>query len=269
MEWSTFALSGKPTYTELCWLLAMMFGNPSPAASGVAVKTRTYDMADTALLAPTTATIMKGSSVRAQKLAYGLLHDLGMTFSRSAGLTLTGAGIGQLFTDGITMTASPVDVPLVPIVGKHLDFYIDATGAALGTTKMLRAFHVEPSLTGVYGPIWPINSANASFGAAIDLPPTTGVKITMEADAAGMAYLSQFRADTTIFCRLLATGPLMAADAVAYSLTYDVALGIKSVSPDEDESGVTVVTFETEMTKDPTWGKALEIKVVNDVAAVA
>jgi len=268
MEWTTWGVNGKPTYTEICWLLAAMFGNPAPASSGVAVKTRVYDMADTTLLAPKTLTIEKGSTVRAQRLSYGVLHDLGMTFSRSAGLAVTGAGIGQLFTDGATLTPTPVDVPLVPIVGKQLDFYIDATGAALGTTKMLRAFHVEPSLTGVYGPLWAINSALASFGAVIDLPPTTGVKITMEADAAGMAYLSQFRADDTIFARLAATGPIIDT-LIPYSFTYDVALGIKTVSPDEDESGVTVVTFETEMTKDSTWAKALEITVVNNVASVA
>lgn len=268
MEWSTFALNGKPTYTEICWFLAMMFGNPAPASSGVAVKTRTYEMLDTTILTPKTATIMKGSSVRAQKLAYGLLHDLGLTFSRSAGLALTGAGIGQLFTDGITLTASPADVPLVPIVGKQLDFFIDADAASLGTTKMLRAFHVEPSITGVYGPLWAINSALPSFAAHIDLAPTTAVKVTLEADAAGMAYLSQWRADSTIFARLKATGPVIDT-AIPYSYTHDMALGIKSMSPDEDESGVTVVTMECELTKDSTWGKALEIVVVNDVATVA
>lgn len=268
MEWSAFELSGKPTYTEICWLLAMMFGNPSPSSSGVAVKTRVYEMLDTTILTPKTATIMKGGSVRAQKLAYGLLTDLGFTITRSGGLQLTGSGIGQLFTDGITMTASPTDVPLVPIIGKQFDVYIDASAAALGTTKMLRAFNISPSLGGVFGPIWPINSANASFGAHVDLAPTTGLKITLEADAAGMAYLTQFRAGTIIFLRAEAIGAVIDT-AIPYRFTFDVALLVKSVSPDEDEAGVTTVSFETEFVKDSTWGKAMLITVVNDVATVA
>lgn len=268
MEWSTLALNGKPTYTEICWPLAMMFGNPSPSSSGVAVKTRVYEMLDTTLLTPKTATIQKGSSVRAQQIAFSVLTDLGLTFSRSAGVNLTGQAIGQLFTDAATLTSTPSDVTLVPIMGKQLDFWIDSSSAAFGTTKMLRAFHVEPSLGGVYGPIWAINSATTSYGGVIDLAPTATVKITMEADAAGMAYLAQYRAGTTIFARLKATGAVIDS-AIPYSLTYDTALLVKSVSPDEDEQGVTVVTFETEMMKDPTWGKALQITVVNDVATVA
>lgn len=268
MEWTTWTMNGKPTYTEMGWLLAPMFGNPSPSSSGVAVKTRVYSMLDTTILTPKTITIEKGNSVRAQKMAYGLLTDLGFTFSRSAGLTLTGTGIGQLWTDGITMTASPVDVPLVPMVGKELDFYIDATGAALGTTKMLRAFHVEPSISGVYSPLWAINSAVTSYAGHVDTAPTTGLKITVEADAAGMAYLTQYRADTTIFARLKSTGPVIDT-AIPYSFTYDAALLIKTVTPDEDESGVTTVTYETEFVKDTTWGKALELTLVNNVATVA
>jgi len=267
-EWTGFDISGKPTYTEICWLLAPMFGNPSPSSSGVAVKTRVYSMSDTALLSPTTLTIEKGGSVRAQKLAYGVLTDLGMSITRANGLSLTGQGIGQLMSDGITKTASPSDVALVPMMGKHFDLYIDATAAGLGTTKMLRAFKVEPSLAGVFGPIWAINSASTSFTGVVDLAPTTGMKLTVEADAAGMAYLTQFRAGTIIFPRLKATGPIIDS-SIPYSFQWDAALLIKSVSPDEDESGVKVVSFETEFVKDSTWGKATEITVVNDVASVA
>jgi hypothetical protein len=267
-EWTAFDVNGKPTYTEFAWWLAMMFGNPAPASSGVAVKTRVYEMLDTTILTPVTGTIEKGSSVRAQKLAYGLLTDFSMSITRSSGLTLTGSGIGQLFTDAITKTATPADVPLVPMMGKQFDLYIDAASANLGTTKMLRAFKVEPSITGVYGPLWAINSANPSFTAHVDLAPTTSFRITLEADAAGMAYLSQFRAGSILFPRLKATGPVIDT-AIPYSFQWDAALLIKSISPDEDESGVTVVTYETEFVKDSTWGKATQLTLVNDVATVA
>jgi hypothetical protein len=156
----------------------------------------------------------------------------------------------------------------VPIIGKQLDFYIDASSGALGSTKMLRAFKVEPTIGGVYAPLWAINSANPSFTAVVDAAPTTGLKITLEADATGMAYLTQYRADTLMFVRLKATGPVIDT-SIPYLFQYDACLLIKSVSPDEDESGVTVVTYETEFIKDTTWTRALQITVVNDVASVA
>ncbi len=267
MEWTSFDLSGKPTYTEICWPLAAMFGNPAPVATS-GTYARTYEMPDTTLLNPKTLTIEKGGSVRAERITYGLLTSLGFTISRSAGLTLTGDGIGQLFTDGITMTAAPDEVPLVPVIGKQWDIYIDADSADLGTTKMLRAFRFEPNIGNVFGPIWPINSSNTSFGGHVDLAPTTSARLQVEADAAGMAYLSDFRAGNTIFLRAEALGPVIAS-AIPYRITIDLALKIKRFTPDEDEAGVKVATWETEFTKDSTWGRALQIEVVNDVATVA
>jgi hypothetical protein len=269
-EWSTFDLTGKPTYNELPWALAMLYGNPAPTTPGGATnaRQRVYGMSDTALLTPKTATIEKGSSVRAQKITHAVLTALGFGITRTQGLTMTGSGIGQLFTDGITKTAAPTELDLLPIIGKHFDLYIDAASGDLGTTKMLRAFEIAPNIDNVFGPIWPINSANASFGGIVDLVPATGLRLKLEADAAGMAYLDDFRAGTTIFVRAEAVGPEIEV-GFNNTFTYDAALKVKSMSPDEDESGLTVVTFETEFTKDTTWGKALEITLINDVATVA
>lgn len=265
MEWSTFSINGKGTYTEIGYILAMMFGDPSPSSSGVAVKTRTYEMLDTTILSPKTMTIEKGSSVRAQKIAGALLTDLTLNFSRKTGVTITGNGIGRLFTDGITLTASPADVALIPIVGKQLDVYVDSTAAGLGTTKLLRAFSIENVLTGVYGPLWPIDSAQTSYAAHVDLAPTASTKLMLEADSTGMAYLTQFRADTSMFVRVQGTGA-DAESGIPYLFKYDTCLHIKSVSPDEDDDGVTTVTFETELVKDSTWGKALQIVTRNLIA---
>jgi hypothetical protein len=268
MEWSTFALNGKGTYTEIIYPLAMIFGDPSPASSGVAVKTRVYEMPDTTVLTPKSMTIEKGNSVRAQKIAGAILTDVVMAFSRKSGITLTGAGIGRLFTDGITMTASPADVPLMPLVGKHLDIYIDAVAADLGTTKLTRAFSLENTLTGAFGPVWAIDSSESSFSAHVDLAPTTGTKLMVEADATGMAYLSQFRSDDLLFVRIEATGENITGEtAIPYLFTYDTCVAIKTVEPDTDEDGVTTVSFDTELIKDSTWDKALEITVVNNIAS--
>lgn len=268
-EWSTFAMNGKGTYTESIYPLAMMFGDPSPTSSGVAVKTRVYEMLDTTILTPKAATIMKGNSVRAQKIAGAILADLTMSFSRKAGIALTGAGIGHLFTDGITLTASPTDVPLVPLVGKQLDVFVDTTAAGLGGTKLLRAFSLEETLTGVFGPIWAIDSSQTSYSGHVDLAPTTGTKFMLEADATGMGYLSQFRADDLMFIRIQATGPNITGESsIPYLFQFDTCVAIKSVEPDTDDDGVTTVSYDCELIKDSTWGKAQSIKVVNNIATL-
>lgn len=266
-EWSTFALNGKATYTEGIYPLAMMFGDPSPSSSGVGAKTRVYEMADTTILDPQSMTIEKGGTVRAQKIAGAILTDLTLAFSRKNGINLTGNGIGRLFTDGITLTASPDDVPLRPLVGKHLDIYIDSQASDLGTTKLTRAFSHEIALTGVYGPIWAIDSSETSYGGHVDLAPTTSAKFMVEADATGMAYLSQYRTNDLMFVRIEATG-LEFESGITDLFTYDVCLAIKGVEPDTDEDGVTTVSYDCELIKDSTWERALQISVVNDIATL-
>jgi len=275
MEWSTFSLTGKPTYTEVCYPLESIFGTAVLTNPGVLTQKRVYDYADTAVATPKTLTIMKGSSVRAQKLAYGVVTDLAFTFSRKNGLALTGQGIGQQFTDGITMTASPTDVALVPLAGKQIDVFIDSTAAGLGTTKLLRAFNIDSGVTGAYGPIWPINSANPSFGGVIDLALGTSCKLQLEADAAGMAFLTQYRSGDLIFLRVLATGPTIEVIAGTPPVTYtylfqvDLALGVnKAPAPDGDVDGVTIVEYDCEFVRDSTWGKAMEITVQNAIASL-
>lgn len=272
MEWSTFSVSGKPTFTEICYPLEAMLGAATLTTPGTLSKLRVYDFADTAIAAPKTLTIMKGSSVRAEKLTYGLFTDLGLVFSRKNGLSLTGQGFGQLLQDGITLTSSPSDVPLIPIIGKQLDVYIDPTSGALGTTKLLRAFSIEPAITGAYGPVWPINSANSSFGGVVDLAPGTAMKMTLEADAAGLAYLAQYRSGDLIFMRVHALGPLIETVSAVdyhYEFTADIAIGVsKAPAVDGDLDGVSIVEYDCEMVKDVTWGKAVEISVQNAIAAL-
>lgn len=272
MESTTWQITeGKPTYTEIIYPLTAFFGASTDTAVGSTGKQRVWTIDDVASITQKTLTIQKGSAVRAHQIAYGLLTDLTMTWTRKDGASMTGQGIGQLLTDGITMTASPTDVALVPITGPQLDFYIDSSGAALGTTKLLRAFSVEQAITGVYGPVWPINSANASFDGVVELVPTTSVKIVLEADATGMAYLSQYRSGDLIFARLAATGSSFEAGTPppSYSFLYDTALGIKTMSGlTADEDGIAAVTLECEMVNDATWGHAVQMTAVNDVATL-
>lgn len=270
-EWTTWKINGRPTYTEILFLLESIFGTVTPSGVGSGGHKRDYSMADTAADAAKTLTIEKGQAAHAHKLTYGLLTDWALSFSRNKGITMTGAGIGQLLSDGITMTPTPTNLALVPIVGKQLDLYIDASWAALGTTKMLRAFDAAPSVAGKYGPIWAINSANPSFGGHVELAPTTGHVISLEADATGMAYLSQFRAGSEIFVRVAATGPNFEAGTPghAYAFTYDVCLGIKTLKNlGKDLDGVVAVEIDTEFVTDGTSGKAVAVSVTNDVASL-
>ena len=225
MEWTSWRLEGRPTYTEICYPLSAIMGAPTETTVGTTGKKRVFSIATSAPDASKTLTIEKGSSVRAAKIAYGILADLGMTFGRKNGVGISGTGIGQVLTDGITKTATPTKLPLVPILGKQLDVYIDDAAANLGTTKLLRAFSVEPQISNKVGPIWAIDSAQASFGGHVETVPTGAVKVQVEADATGMAYLAQYRSGDLLFLRIAGIGPEFEAGQ-NYQFIYDACLGI-------------------------------------------
>jgi hypothetical protein len=268
MEWTSFRLEGRPTYTEIMYPLESIAGAPVVTTVGTAGKKRVYTIQDTQPDDAQTLTIEKGSAVRASQITYGLVTELGFTFNRRNGVAITGGGIGQLLTDGVTMTASPTALPLVPIIGKQIDVYIDGAAADLGTTKMLRAFAIEPALGNKYGPVWPIDSDHPSWDGHVELVPTGTVRLRLEADAAGMAYLAQYRSGDLIFVRVEAIGSEFEAGQ-PYQFTYDTCLGVRRITDfGADEDGVTVLAYETDLVADGTWGKAIEIAVTNDVAAV-
>jgi hypothetical protein len=266
MEWTSFRVEGRPTYTELCYALGGIAGAPVETAVGAGLK-RVYTILDTAPDDAVTLTIEKGSDVRAARVAYGLFNELGFTFNRRNGVAITGGGIAKLLEDGVTLTPDATALPLVPIIGKQLDVYIDAAVADLGTTKMLRAFAIEPAIGNKYGPVWPINSDMASFDGHVELVPTGTVRVRLEADAAGMAYLANYRSGDVFFLRVEGIGPEFEAGH-ANQFTYDTCLGIRRVTDyGADEDGVTVLAYETEFVTDAA-GKAVEIAVTNGVAAL-
>lgn len=267
MEWTSADLRGKPTFTEMLYLIEAMLGTSAVTADGTNGKKRIYPIND-ALITPKTLTIEQGDTVRAHRFAYGLVGELALEFSRQA-TNLSGSMIGQLLTDAITMTAAPTDTALKPVVPKTVDIFLDDTSAGLGTTKLLRVFRCNPRIGNVNGPIWPINSTATSFDGHIDLAPQGEVNLGLQADAVGMGLLPTFRNGASKFMRIKALGDAIAgAVASQYTLQIDLALKIRQPQKFEDFDGVFGVGFTADLFKDDTYGKSGEITVINEIAAL-
>ena len=272
MEWCTIAVNGKLTYTETDLILASIFGAPTTTTVGSTGKKRVYDQLDTAADATQSLTIQKGQAARAHQVAGAILTDYTFTFSRKNGATLAGTGIGQLLTDPVTLTASPTDLELTPLSARDVSLFIDATAAGLGTTQMLRAFNVVFDQKGKYGPVWTLDNTQPTFATFVELAAANTCTLRLEADAAGMAHLADYRADSLIFVRLQAIGRVFEAGTppLTYTLDYDVALAIKTPKNlGADEDGIVVIDYDCEMVRDSTWGKAVEVTTINDVASYA
>jgi hypothetical protein len=260
-EWVGADLTGKPTYTEMMWLLASLIDDGAHAVSG-AGNSHTFGITEGQADTPISLHIQQGDAVRAHEFVYGLVQELALDITRQAA-NLTGRLIGRAVNDGVDLSAIVVtDVPLIPCVPKEFSVYLDPTAAALGTTKLTRAFRLQPRLGNRYNPVWPINASNASFATHVETPPQGECTFLFEADTAGMARLPEFRNGTTVFCRIEAVGPLIGG-ATYNKLTWDNAYKIREVQRFEDSDGVYAIGFVAENVRDSTWGKATNVVLVN------
>jgi hypothetical protein len=176
---------------------------------------------------------------------------------------LTGGTTPTVAIAATTPGAALSEIPLKPVSGNHWNLYLDSSAASLGTTKMTRALSCGWSIDELYNPLWVGNTANTSWVNYVDgEEPTAEFTMMLEADAAGMAYLTQLAAGTSIFARIEAVGELIEG-ALFYRHWHDIAFKLKDIDPFDSDQGVTTVSWTGEIVHDTTWGKALDINMRN------
>jgi hypothetical protein len=243
-EWSGGDISGMPVYDEIIYPLSMIFGAPTPTTVNTTGKQWVFTYTAGAALTPKPLTIEKGDAVRAGKAIDLIATDFGLHVTRNE-VTIDGATMGTLYTDGITLTVTPTSALQIPILPASWDLYVDSTFGAIGTTKWLRGFAFDLNMGGLYSPIWPINSALTSYAAAVEnAEPDINCELRVEADATGMALLTDLRAGSTKYIRAKSTSTtLVGAGPAVYSIQIDAAVKINEYSDFDDEDGLYVINY--------------------------
>lgn len=269
-EWTGLKVNGVPAFNDIIYLLASIVGVPTTTQittpSGIAYRhvfSSDSDGPDTIK----TYTGEKGSSVRAGKWAYMLFNELGMKWTRKE-TTMDGAAIAQRYQDGITPTAAPTEIALVPVLPTYVDVLVADSAAGLaGASPQERAFEAEWKLGDRFNPVWRLRSTDESFAAHVETEPSLTGKLMVSADAAGMAFISTMRAGATKFVRIKCQGALIETGNY-YLLQVDTAF--KCTEPEEfkDNDGVYAYGINFTAAHDATWGKAYEITVQNTLAVL-
>lgn len=183
--------------------------------------------------------------------------------------TSTGLTGGSTPTATVTETTpgSNGQLPIQPMFGNQLDIYLDSSAAMLGTTKLTRAFTGQISLADRFNPFWPINTALSSWAGTVERKVRAEARLMVEADGSGMAFLTNFRAGSSMFMRVQATGPLIAG-GFTYLFRWDVALKVRAPSAFRDEEGVYAIEWTFDIVHDPAWGRSQQVVVQNTTAAL-
>jgi hypothetical protein len=266
-DWTQADITGQATYEELQYLFCSALVKVTPTTSGTTGKLWTIEPSNVSEDTVATYTVEEGSATRAHKAAGVLVTDFAITFNRDS-VEIGGTAMGQLFTDGITLTATPTSLGLVPVLPTQVSVYLDTTWAGLGTTKLLRVLEVEIGVGSRFGPLWPLNAALASYAAHIETEPDATVRLLMEADATGMGLLTTLRAGGSSFLRVEAVGAVIGAGPATYKLTMDQAVKWEEISSLDDSDGVYAVEYSGRIVQDATGGKSISVKLINSQAAL-
>jgi len=266
-EWVEGDISGVLSYTDWVYLAAsgLQYTAPDQQESTAAYlweNTPGHSSADTVK----TFTIEEGSSVRAHKFAYGLVSNLGYTINRDEA-TVKGKIIGQTLSDAITMTSTPTEIPIVPVLPTDISVYMDTLYSDIGETKLLRVLKVEFDTGDRFGTVWPIDGALASFAAHVETEPTAEFKLLLAADAVGMGLLTSMRAGTKKFFRVEAVGETI-EDTYTYKWTHDICATVTDVSQFSDEDGIYAIEFTFTATYDSDLTKAFSFSTINKLTAL-
>lgn len=266
-EWSEAKISGPLTYTDFTYLMASNVAYAAPAQQGgTSAYLWTATPGQTGEDTVKGYTIEQGSGVRAHKSTYNLVNSLGYTITRNEA-TIKGATLGKPITDGITLTATPTNIPLVPVLPTQVSIYADAASGDLGTTKLTRVFNIDWEQSNRFAGVWPIDAAVSGFAAHVEVEPDPMFKIKVMADSAGMTYLAGARLGTRVFFRVEGIGAEVDT-GYDYTFRHDVSAECTGVGDFEDIEGVYGLEFSFRAIYDSTWGKAFQFQLINGLTGL-
>jgi hypothetical protein len=201
--WADVTLEESPcTYDELPTAISMALGAPVITTPGGGTNSRNHIWTppNSTPMTPVPFTIESGSFVRADRAAGVRLSALAMEFSRENGVTVTGAGMGQTYTDNVQLTKNAT-----------YTLTADATPPTAGTFTLTHA-------------------GNTTAGIAFGATPAQ-VQTALEALAsigAGQVVVS-----------LTTAGPTLATAATVYTIEFRGLLATQAVTLTGTFTGLT------------------------------
>jgi hypothetical protein len=183
-------------------------------------------------------------------------------------LSMAGSMFGQAIDDGITLTASPTSVELVPIIPQQVSVRLADTAAGLAAApKLLRAINAEWAVANRHARIFALNDDFASFAGTIEAKPNATASLTLAADAVGKALRQTMLTGTTKFMRIEAVGPVIEA-SIHYLLTIDLSLKVTGGGEQRVEDELVAIQWNFTWAHDQTWGKVAQFTLQNKLTGL-
>lgn len=271
-SFTTAPYTGKLTYTDVVYLLASGVNYAAP--SGSASYTWTAEPDDSDVNTLKSYTVEWGDSAAAYKAAGLRVNEFGYKINRETA-DISGNFIARTFTPDITLTGSPTDISLVPVMPHQVSLYYADSWANLtaSPTKMDAGFEWDYKKSNIVSSYWPLDDALTSFAGLIENALTTTLSVVVAADTASSDFtapytLAHMQAGDTIYLKLVATGGIIETTN-HFKFTHLVALKISAPPKFQTvDNAVRAISWQGTIVHDGTAGKSESFEVVNDVASL-
>lgn len=133
-ESTALNISGAQCFNDIVYLLSSLLKTGVITTPAGATNTRRWTFSPASSSADTFAsyTVEKGSSVGAERVSGVVVNNLTLRWTRTDA-NLTGAAMGQVLTEAITMTGSPTDIAAAPIDPKSVSVFV---GSSFNTNEV-------------------------------------------------------------------------------------------------------------------------------------
>lgn len=235
-DWSQWSVSSdNPSYEDLEPMFLSVMGNVTNT-----VKNHKFKLNTGSVDAVKTFTAQKGeTSTRWEQTVMTQMNELNLSFTRDA-IGMSGSAFGRGFTTNTAAWGTGAAQLVSPVLPQVVSVFYDATFAGIGVTKLTRVLSANWGVTGRFNPLWVVDSAQTSYVATIEAVPEVSADVTIEADANGMAFVTQLRAGTLGFLSINAAGGTI--NGSVCNLVVNTSTTVSGVSELGDQDGVYAYT---------------------------
>lgn len=164
---------------------------------------------------------------------------------------------------------APTSAEQMPVLGSQVNVYLADTAAGLdGASALTRIMTSGFNISDRFTQLWTLNRANSSWSVPVEQKPTVQMTLKVEADDTGMGFLTNMRAGSKKFVRIEAIGPIITG-STPYTLQIDMCGKVGQPSEFSDQDGIYAIEWTLDANYDTTWAKALEVKLINKLAALS
>jgi hypothetical protein len=221
----------------------------------------THDAGDTIK----TYSVNTGNGVYAERFDFGVVSDLGITFTRTAA-GITGRMFGRQLVVGETMDGGTAEVAMKPVSPTEVSVWAGTT--MLGMAQLERLVEARINVANMQAPLFTLDDVEPSFTAVIEPDPGMEItaSITVEANTDADAYILALRLRTLLYVRFEAVGELIETGYV-HRIRIDMPFKVRNPGVGDDQ-GARVRTYELEPIYDSTFGGAIAIYVMCSIATL-